>query len=161
METAWESELAKFLTDLMAVQDETLEMLNRKRQMIIASDTAGLASTAPQEEALIQRLQECQQIREDLLRRAEQAGLPSASLEALTRALPRPQRQSLEPTMKLALARSRLLHCQSLANWLVVQKTLLHLAQMLEIIATGGRMLPTYGNGELPAVSGSLVDRAA
>jgi len=161
MDTAWEPELAKFLTDLMAVQDQTLEMLNRKRQMIISADTAGLAATAPEEESLIQRLQECQHRREELLRRAEQSGLPSTSLKALTRALPKPHRESLGPTMKLALARSRLLHCESLTNWLVVQKTLLHLAQMLEIIATGGRMQPTYGKDGPTAVPGSLVDRAA
>jgi flagellar biosynthesis/type III secretory pathway chaperone len=161
METTWEPELAKFLNDLMVVQDETLEMLNRKRQMIVSADTAGLAAIVPQEESLIHRLQECQERREELLRRAEQAGLPSNSLQALSRALPKAQRESITPTMKTAMMRTRLLHCESLTNWLVVQKTLLHLSQMLEIIATGGRMQPTYGKDGPPATPGSLVDRAA
>ena len=161
MESSWEPELAKFLNDLMVVQDETLEMLNRKRQMIVSADMAGLAAIVPQEESLIHRLQECQERREELLHRAEQAGLPSNSLQALTRALPKSQRESIAPTMKTAVTRTRLLHCESLTNWLVVQKTLLHLSQMLEIIATGGRMQPTYGKDGPPATPGSLVDRAA
>jgi flagellar biosynthesis/type III secretory pathway chaperone len=161
MDTTWEPELAKFLNDLMSVQEDTLGMLSRKRQMLVTADTAGLAAIVPEEESLIQRLQECQQRREDLLRRAEQAGLPSKSLQALTHALPKSQRDTLSPNMKSAVARARLLHCESLTNWLVVQKTLLHLSQMLEIIATGGRIQPTYGEDGTAAVSGSLVDRAA
>jgi len=158
METAWELELAKFLTDLMAVQEETLKVLNRKREMIVAADLAGLSSITSEEENLVNRLQACQQRREELLRQAEQAGLPNANLQVLSQSLPQSQRDVLDPPMRLAQARMRLLHCESLTNWLVVQKNLLHLAQLLEIIATGGQMQPTYGIGEPSAVHGCLVD---
>ena len=161
METAWELELAKFLTDLMAVQEETLKVLNRKREMIVAADLVGLSSITSEEESLIERLQACQQRREELLHQAEQAGLPNANLKVLSQSLPKSQRDALDPPMRLAQARMRLLHCESLTNWLVVQKNLLHLAQLLEIIATGGQMQPTYGSGEPSAVHGYLVDGAA
>jgi hypothetical protein len=49
----------------------------------------------------------------------------------------------------------------SLTNWVLVQRTLIHLSQMLEIIATGGRMKPTYGEGGRTDAGGSLVDQAA
>jgi hypothetical protein len=42
----------------------------------------------------------------------------------------------------------------------VVQRTLIHLSQMLEIIATGGQMQPTYGKKESVQARGALVDRA-
>jgi hypothetical protein len=50
---------------------------------------------------------------------------------------------------------------QSLTNWVLVQRTLLHLSQLIEIIATGGRLKPTYGKGSDHQAGGALVDRAA
>jgi flagellar biosynthesis/type III secretory pathway chaperone len=161
METVWEPELARFLSELSAVQDETLAVLTKKRQLLVDADTNGLAAIAPQEQELITRLQQCLDQREQLLRRASEEGLPAENLKTLTRALPKPQRDALARPMQAATARTRLLQHQGLTNWLLVQRTLLHLAQMLEIIATGGRLQPTYGRGEAAAVSGALVDRAA
>ena len=60
-----------------------------------------------------------------------------------------------------AANRSQLLRHQSLTNWVVVQRSLLHLSQMIEIIATGGRPKPTYDKGSGSHSGGSLVDRAA
>ena len=48
----------------------------------------------------------------------------------------------------------------SLAQWVAVQRTVLHLSQMLEIIATGGRSQPTYGMGVGSQRSGALMDQA-
>ena len=52
-----------------------------------------------------------------------------------------------KPAFDEAAERSRLLQHQSLTNWVLVQRSLLHLSQLIEIIATGGRPKPTYGNG--------------
>ena len=57
--------------------------------------------------------------------------------------------------------RMRLLQHQSLTNWVLAQRSILHLSQLLEIIATGGRLQPTYGRDESSASSGALVDREA
>jgi hypothetical protein len=57
--------------------------------------------------------------------------------------------------------RSRILRHECLTNWVLVQQSLLHLSQLIEIIATGGRMKPTYGNGSDRQDHGALVDRAA
>ena len=59
-----------------------------------------------------------------------------------------------------AAGKSRLLQHQSLTNWVVVQRTLLHLSQLLEIIATGGRLRPTYGKESPAASGGALLDHA-
>ena len=50
MEPSWESELGKLLSDLAEVQDELLDILGRKRELLKASDVDGLRSIAPQEE---------------------------------------------------------------------------------------------------------------
>jgi hypothetical protein len=161
MPTPWESELAGFLADLSAVQDDTLELLGRKRRLLVQVDTQALEAMAPEEQRLQERLQQCLVRREQLLSRAGEEGLPSASITALAKALPREQRQGLAAPMQTAAARMRLLQHESLTNWVLVQRTLLHLSQLLEIIATGGRLQPTYGRGEPPPAGGTLVDSAA
>jgi flagellar biosynthesis/type III secretory pathway chaperone len=160
MKTPWESELAQFLNDLSAVQDETLGVLVKKREFLVASDTEGLASVNRQEESLLERLQECLKRREELLGRAAQEGLPATNLDTLSRALPRSERTSLSERMQSARSKTRLLQHHSLVNWMLVQRTLLHLSQVLEIIATGGRLQPTYGRRGPVETSGSLVDGA-
>jgi hypothetical protein len=159
MNTAWESELATFLTDLSAVQDETLEILTKKREMIATANLEGLAAVGQQEEAVIQKLGQCLERRQRLLDRAADEGLPSDSLRSLTSALPQRERRHLAPQIRQSTSRARLLQHHSLTNWVLVQQTLLHLSQMVEIIATGGRMKPTYAKDE-PLQAGVLVDHA-
>ena len=67
MQTTWENEVARLLNDLLAVQDDLFVNLAKKKELLIASDMAGLAAIAPEEEQLIVRLQECVQRREQLL----------------------------------------------------------------------------------------------
>lgn len=159
--TAWESELAGFMTDLSAVQNETLEVLTRKRECLAAIDAEGLAELSGREEELMNRLHECLERRAELLRRAEQQGLPSTSIEDLAKAIPSGRRDNLGEQVKQASFRTRLLQHHSLTNWVLVQRSLLHLSQMLEIIATGGQKRPTYSREETPEKSGALVDRVA
>jgi hypothetical protein len=42
----------------------------------------------------------------------------------------------------------------------LVQKALIHLSQLLEIIATGGAFQPTYHKGGPVPAGGALMDRA-
>jgi len=161
MDTPWDEELAAFLTGLLAVQEDTLDVLSRKRKLLVSADTEGLAAIGSQEEKLIVRLQQCLKRRDELLKQASDEGLPSDSIRSLTRALPENQRGDLPTQVNQATTRSRLLQHHSLTNWVLVQRSLIHLSQMLEIIATGGRLQPTYGKEEATTASGALVDQEA
>jgi len=161
MGVSWESELAKLLTDLSAVQDELLALLTKKRELLVKADTEGLAALGPQEQRLVGRLQECLACRERLLARAGEEGLPSSTIEALTKKFPKARRGNLGEQVQMAKLRARLLRHHALTNWVLIQRTLIHLSQMLEFIATGGRLKPTYGEGEPVNASGALVDREA
>ena len=161
METAWESQLAGLLTELSATQGELLDVLAQKRKFMMAADSSGMQSLEPREREILERLQACQQRRGELLERAKSEGLPSDSIRALATALPAPGRQELAKQVNDAANRSRLLQHQSLTNWVLVQRTLLHLSQLLEILATGGRLRPTYGKCDSACASGSFLDRAA
>lgn len=160
MDGSWEAELAGLLSDLLAVQEELLGLLTRKRELLAAADAEGLSALAPDVQRLTQALQGCVERRQKLLARARAEGKPSSSLRALVGSAPREQRQRLDESVAQAASRARLLRHHCITNWVVVQRTLLHLAQLLEIIATGGKLQPTYGREAVQA-SGALVDRAA
>jgi hypothetical protein len=160
MEPAWESDLANFLSHLSAVQEKTLDVLVRKGKALADADAAGLTAIGTEEDQLVAGLQECLHQREDLLQRAGREGSPAKDVRSLAKAVPSRSRLRVQEQVRLASHRARLLHHHSLVNWVLVQKALIHLSQLLEILATGGRLQPTYHkDGSAPA-SGALVDRS-
>jgi hypothetical protein len=161
MQTNWENEIARLLNDILAVQDDLSANLARKRNLLIAADLAGLTAIAADEENLIDRLQICVKRREELLANAAQDGLQVDSIQSLANTLPPDRRGELPNQLAHASSKARLLQHQSFTNWLVIQRSLIHLSQLLEIIATGGRLQPTYGDRAPVNASGGIVDRAA
>jgi hypothetical protein len=152
--------VASLLTDLSAAQDELIDVLTSKRDCMASGDLEGMRSLAPREEQLASRLQECHERRTALLDRAAGAGRPNASLRQLAASMPAPSRDELGQQVSAAAARLRMLQHHSLTNWVLAQRSVLHLSQLLEIVATGGKIRPTYGKGESAHSPGALVDRA-
>jgi len=156
----WEAPLTELLADLTQTQTELLDVLGRKRDLLATGDRAGLAELQPEEERLAERLTDCQLRRQGLLQAAGESGLPDGDLRSLAEAMPDPTRKSLRPKIRAARSRARLLQHQSLTNWVLVQRTLLHLSQMIEIVATGGEKPPTYQKSGPSASGGVLMDQA-
>jgi len=115
----------------------------------------------PRVQRLLDRLQACHDRRAQLLKSTAQVGAGSLSLNQLAMRATNGQREKLGKQVKESAARMRLLQQQSLANWVLAQRSLLHISQMLEIIATGGRLVPTYSQGEPLLTGGALVDQEA
>lgn len=157
----WETEISDLLNELSATQSELLGLLEEKRRLLVASDAAGLQGLTAREEAVVARLQACHDLRAGLLAKAAEQQLPGDSIRALAKAMPAAARKQLLAQVDDAGQRFRLLGHHSLANWVLIQRSLLHLSQLIEIIATGGRRRPTYGKAEACHASGSLVDQAA
>ena len=158
---SWERELTALLDELSATQTDLLSLLDEKRRLLVTRDTTALAEMAPREAAIVVRLQACQEHRRELLERAASQRLPSDSIRSLAKAMPEPARKEMAQQVEDTARRFRLLSHQSLANWVLIQRSLLHLSQLLEIIATGGRKSPTYGKVDTVRSGGSLVDQAA
>ena len=154
----WESALPQLLDELASAQDELLALLAAKREFLATADLEGLSSTQEREEQLVRRLRDCQERRSELLAAARAAGEPSDSLGKLAGA---DKTGRLGQRTKAASAKMRLLRHQSLTNWVLAQRALLHVSQLVEIIATGGRLQPTYGEGESLHHSGALVNQEA
>lgn len=162
IERAWETDLAGLLEDLTQVQDELLNVLARKRESMAQGDQQQMADLQPVEEELCQRLQNCHDRRTLLLQQARNQGLPSGSLGGLAAVLDPEKKEEIRKQANAASARMGLLQHNCLANWVLAQKALLHASQMLEIMASGGRLEPTYGNHAGPAAGGGmLVDQEA
>jgi flagellar biosynthesis/type III secretory pathway chaperone len=156
-----EAEIGGLLDELSSVQADLLAALDQKRQALATADVARLAELAPREEHLAARLAACQQRRAALLAAARHEGLPHENVGRLATRVSGGSASKLGSRVKEATARMRLLQHHSLANWVLAQRSLLHVSQLLEIIATGGRMQPTYGDSESVHARGSLVNHEA
>jgi hypothetical protein len=161
MNDTWESDIGGLLAELAEVQTALLGTLNEKRLLLAAGDHVALAAMGQREQELANRLQACHEHRQLLLARAGEDGIPSDSIRTLSDRLPPESRGRVQASIQEATERTKLLQHQSLASWVLVQRSLLHLSQLIEIIATGGRPKPTYGKGSDRAAGGALVDRAA
>jgi hypothetical protein len=161
MDDTWESDIGGLLGELAEVQTALLSTLSEKRVLLAAGDVEALSAMTGRENELAGRLQACHERRQALLSRANDEGLPSDSIQTLSNRLPSASRDRMHASIREATGRTKLLQHQSLTNWVLVQRSLLHLSQLIEIIATGGRAKPTYGKGSDSAASGALVDRAA
>lgn len=157
----WDQRIGGLLANLSAVQGDLLGLLDEKRVALGDGNYDALDDLTRREQVLIQRLEACQADRQALLVDAAREGLPAGSVQSLAQALPAAERTGLQAQVHEAQRRSRLLQHHSLTNWVAVQRTLIHLSQMVEIIATGGRMQPIYGKTCTNIDSGSLVDQQA
>ena len=160
MDIQWESEIAQLLGRLGTTQDRLLKLLSKKHDLLKQRDHHGISTLAEEEQSLCNDLQECHSQRQRLLDQAAHAGLPADSIQSLAQALPEDRASTLQKPLNESMHRSHLLRHQSFTHWVVVQRTLLHLSQMLEIIATGGRQQPTYGKDGSTQNSGALMDQA-
>jgi hypothetical protein len=154
-------QIAELLGELSQVQTELLELLQQKQRRMATQNPSDLAPLIEQEQLLAQRMQACHDRRAALLAQAKAEGLPDDSILSLTAALEGDQRGLVTRQAKETQARMRLLQHHSLVNWVLAQRALLHVAQLLEIIATGGRLQPTYGSGDNPALRGNLLSSEA
>jgi hypothetical protein len=153
-----ESQVGTLLAELSDVQTELLSVLQQS-----ASDlpplTAGLAALPAAGGSLDASADACR--RRELLRSGCRRGRPGDSLGRLVGAASGAARGKLGEQVKHSSARMRLLQHHSLANWVLAQRCLLHVSQLLEIIATGGRMQPTYGDKDPVHSRGALVNHEA
>lgn len=154
-------QIADLLGELSQVQAELLELLQQKQRRMATQNPSDLTPLMEREQQLACRMQACHDRRAALLAQAKAEGLPDDSILSLTAAVEGGPRGPMSRQAKETQARMRLLQHHSLVNWVLAQRALLHVAQLLEIIATGGRLQPTYGSGDNPALRGNLLSGEA
>jgi hypothetical protein len=155
------TQLAELLSELSQVQTELLELLKQKQRRMLTQSPDQLNTLAVREQELTARLQACHERRAALLEQATAEGLPGDSITSLAGAIEGGTRGPVTREVKEATARMRVLQHHSLVNWVLAQRALLHVAQLLEIIATGGRMQPTYSKEPSSMSRGNLLNSEA
>ena len=158
-----EHDILQFLSELSAVQEQTLSVLNRKQKLLVKPNHDALAEIAVEEQEVLIRLRECLDRREEILDAARQQGHDVESLQSLCRRILSSECLRL---VEEAARRSRLIQSQSMTNWMMTQKSIIHLSYLLEMIATNGRGKPTYHRPNEKESSvfgggGGFVDRVA
>jgi len=161
-----EEEVGALLAELATVQQELFALLAEKKQRILDDDSEGWKNLESHEAELSARLEACQTKRGELLKQAAENGLPGDTLQTLTAHMPSDRGQKLQAEVVASRHRMRLLQSDSISSWVVAQRSLLHVSQILEIYATGGRMQPTYkqmesNRNEGSRAGGAIVDREA
>lgn len=160
-----EREVAALLADLSEAQDELLLVLKAKRDALASVDTAALADLEARETAVAARLHACQTRREKLLADAAERGSAAKNVKELAGELQAGKGAAIVRQVRETSARMRIVQNHALTNWVIAQRSLLHLSQLLAIVASGGRLTPTYSptsGGQAAFHSrGALVDQEA
>ncbi|MDR1492431.1 MAG: flagellar protein FlgN [Planctomycetaceae bacterium] len=157
-------QLSDFLENLLTSQKETTALLERKRSLFAVNDIAAIEAMIPQERQAAETLQQRLAEREKLLQDAAAEGLPSESLETLAHAVVSESDDEFWRMFRTAQYQSQLLRQRNITNWVVAQRGLLHVSQMLDVIASRGQPRPTYARSHgksTGTVGGSLMDRKA
>ena len=155
-------QITTFLRELSTIQDNTLAFLKRKGELLGKADTKGLVAIADEEEIVMDRLQNVFEQRQQILEEAKDSGLPHENLESLAARIDKVHLgHSLEEQCRATIGKSKQLQHQSLSNWVLAQRTAIHLSQLMDIISTQGRPSPTYSNKQRrdkPCGAGGFVD---
>ena len=157
-----EHNILQFLHQLSAVQERTLSVLSRKQSLLVKPNQEGLLKIAAEEQEVLAQLKQCLARREEILATARHQGHAAESIQVLCRRI-LPPRSECQRLVEEAARRSRMIQSQCVTNWVMTQKSLIHLSQMLEIVETRGQGKPTYHRqGEKESGSpGGFIDRAA
>ncbi len=154
------TELEQFSAAILAVQQQLLNLLQRKRAVLTASDLAALEQFHVPEQEATERLQVLLTWRAKLLAKAQQAGLAAGTLTDVARRLG-PEAaatlQRLEDSRKTAAALQR----ESWIHWILTNRCAQYYRDVIDRIAEGGRKSPTYGASESVSRGGTLLNASA
>lgn len=159
--SGWRKQLTDFLEGVLQAQKDVVELLERKRELFTKNDPAAIGEIAREEQAATDRLKQCLAEREKLLQYATAEGLPSKTIEILAKATVPYTDGEFFDLLRSVQRQTQLLRQHNITNWVLTQRGLLHSSQMLEIIATRGRMQSTYtrqSRRNIGTTGGSLVD---
>ena len=160
--SGWRKQLADFLGATLQAQKDTAALLERKRELFAKNNLAAVGELAREEQAAGDRLKQCVAERDKLLQYAAAEGLPSQSIETLAKAVVPYSDDEFFALLRSVQYQTQLLRQHNITSWVVTQRAMLHASQMLEIIATRGRMKSTYTREHqrnIGTTGGTLVDR--
>ena len=155
-----ELDIAALLEDISSAQQDMLDHLDQKFTALKHRDVTALQDLQKHEEDLLRKLSQCQNRRLELIDNANENEHKGKTLAEITQSLSSENSLNLTQKIKQTEHQNKLLKHQGLTNWILAQRSLVHVTQILEIIATGGKMRPTYEKREM-ATEPLSIDRRA
>ena len=153
-----QTDLQNFLQKLNETQIQMLAVLHKKQAILVRPEKEAIALITHEEQQSLGAMQSILQQREDILTAARLQNIRGDSIEQLCgHFFPHNiEVQKLLDETKYQTEQIRLL---AYTNWTLSRKSLIHVSQILELLATQGRGKTTYQPRQ-PA-GGSRVNRVA
>jgi len=157
------NEIDQLLSAIITLQGELAGVYRAKRDAVRRASAADIDRLTVREERLIDLLKVHLRQRHQILQRVNPMVGPGDTLEKLVRTVAEPLRGRLlarmEEIRRLVEANRR----ESWVLWIVSKQSLRLFADMLELIANGGRKSPVYfaGLGNEISFGGAILDASA
>lgn len=156
--------LLAFFRELITAQDRTIDVLKRKQEMLVRPEKEKLESIGREEATVLAELERIQALRGAILNDAAGQGSKAETIQLLCEKL-FPSQPEWRKLLESVEHRSRRLRFLATTNWTMTQRSMIHLAQMLEMIETKGQGKTTYkpqnGTDATQNSGGGFVDRVA
>lgn len=159
LDADWLDEVERFVDVLETTQQELLGTLRLKRRALASADVDDLARLTSAASEVAQRLKSLTTWRSKLLDEARHSGIESATLsDALSNdAALRPE--TLRGRLEAVQVRFGEARREAWVQWIVARRAGSCYADILDIIARGGRRSPVYG--DMPGGGGGVMIDAA
>jgi len=155
------TDLLDFLKRLVEAQDQMLAVLREKQAILVHPAKEAIALISVAEEKALEKMQRILEQREELLTAARLQNIPGNSIEQLCGHL-FPRNIDVHKLLNESRHRTQQIGLLAYTNWTMSRKSLIHIAQILELLETRGQGKTTYHpQANTDTSRGSFVDRVA
>lgn len=155
------TELERFAGAMIDAQQSLLEILQRRRTALAASDLETLAALQAPETTAAQRLESLITWRKKLLDSAQRAGMKFGTLLDLAQSISAPQEQAVVTQLQSARKLAAELQQEGWVQWVITNRCCHYYNEVIERITQGGQTAPTYQSNDWLQRGGAVLNASA
>ena len=154
-------DIQNFLKQLIEAQHQMLAVLQKKQKILVNPEKEAVAAISVEEEQTLAAMHHMIERREELLTAARLQNVPCETIEQLCEHF-FPRHLEVQKLLNEVKHLARQISFLGFTNWKMGRQSLIHIEQILELLATRGQGITTY-HPQSQAVSarGVSVDRIA
>ncbi|MAT16756.1 MAG: hypothetical protein CMJ46_15975 [Planctomyces sp.] len=154
--------IRSYLVELVNAQTELMNLFREGGVALYGDNPHQIQQFVQQKTELVQKMSLKLQQREGLLKRAQAAGYKALSLQEVVAQLPVEETEELRQLIDLSTRLTLHLRQESWKQWVFLQRSHQHHAEVLELIAHRGQKSPTYHEkSPREATGGAILDASA